>query len=231
MFRCMERPWPLWDADADSSRQTGSSSSPSKHEHHTSLFRKAVRRFDQENARDPNTELVNGIARPRELVHAEWLTDWVLRLCPDASEPLRLAARCQHICRWTIPRDSYPLTRAGYLQWRQKLKQFHAHLAGEILREVGYPESVIERVQALNLKKDFPSDPDSRVLEDALCLVFLEHQFAALARKTSEETMLNTLRKTWAKMTSKAQAIAAELTYGELERTLLEKALRPTPPE
>src|SRR6202040_4017163 len=137
-------------------------------------FAEALRRFDEENSRDPNMEQCDGAARPRELVYAQWLTDWVLKLCPEASEELRLAARCQHLCRWMVPRDSYPMTRAGYLQWRATLKKFHAQKAGEILREVGYDENAVHRVQELNLKKNFPNDPEGRVLEDALCLVFLE---------------------------------------------------------
>ena len=60
-------------------------------------FEAAIRRFDEENARDPNLEIADGLGRPRELVYAERLTHWVLKLCPDASEELRLAARCQHI--------------------------------------------------------------------------------------------------------------------------------------
>ena len=103
-------------------------------------FETALRRMDEENARDPNLERVNGKDAPRELIYAQWLTDWVLRLCPNASEELRLAARSQHICRWMIPRNSFPMTRAGYLQWRQKLKEFHAEKSGAILREVGYEE-------------------------------------------------------------------------------------------
>jgi hypothetical protein len=136
-------------------------------------FEAALRRFEEENSHDPNIETVNGISHPRELLYAQRLTDWVLRLCPTASEELRLAARCQHICRWEIPRQSHPMTRAGYLQWRVTLKKFHAQKAGDILREAGYPEDAIRRVQDLNLKKHFPDDPEARVLEDALCLVFL----------------------------------------------------------
>ena len=147
-------------------------------------FEAALRRFDEENSRDPHVDQVAGVAHPRELLYAQWLTEWVLKLCPEASEELRLAARCQHLCRWMVPRDSYPMTRAGYLKWREVLKHFHAEKAGEILREVGYPEEVIARVQSLNLKKNFPQDAEGRVLEDALCLVFLEHQFGDLASKT-----------------------------------------------
>ena len=138
----------------------------------TSRFEAAIRRFDSANSLDPNLEIVEGIARPRELIYAERLTHWVLKLCPDASEELRLTARCQHICRWMIARSSYPMTRPGYLKWREDLKKFHAEKAGEILRAVGYPEETVAKVQTLNLKKNFPQDPVSRVLEDALCLVF-----------------------------------------------------------
>jgi hypothetical protein len=188
-------------------------------------FEQALQRFDEENARDPNMETQDGVAQPRELLHARRLCDWVLKLSPVASEPLRLAARCQHLCRWLIPRASYPMDRAGYLRWRNDLKQLHARKAGEILREVGYPEETIQRVQELNLKKNFPTDPDSRVLEDALCLVFLQHQFADLAARTAEDKVINALRKSWNKMTPAAHAEALKLSYGSHEQTLLDKAL------
>jgi len=190
-------------------------------------FDRAIQRFDDENAHDPNAEVIGSVARPHELVYAERLTDWVLKLKPDASEALRLAARCQHICRWTIPRDTYERTKAGYLKWRTELKKFHAKKAGEILREVGYADEVVARVQALNLKKDFPHDPDSRVLEDALCLVFLQHQFAELASRSTDEQMINALRKSWNKMTEQARAEALKLDYGARERGLIEKAIAP----
>ena len=188
-------------------------------------FQSALRRFDEENSRDPNSEMVDGVRQPRELVYAWWLTDWVLKLAPEASEELRLAARCQHLCRWTVARNSYPMTRVGYLQWREALKRFHAQKAGEILREVGYGEEIVARVQSLNLKKDFPKDPETRVLEDALCLVFLERQLAELAAKTSEEKIINALQKSWKKMTAQGREWAMKLSYEPREKALLEKAL------
>jgi len=193
-----------------------------------SRFEAAIRCFDAANSLDPNLEIVEGIARPRELVYAERLTQWVLKLCPDPSEELRLAARCQHICRWMIPRSSHPMTRPGYLNWREDLKKFHAEKAGELLREVGYTEETVAKVQALNLKKNFPQDPDSRVLEDALCLVFLEFQFAELAAKTTDVKMINALQKSWKKMTTAAREHAIKQTFGSKEKSLLERALAQT---
>jgi len=189
-------------------------------------FEAALRRFDEENARDPNTETADGVVQPREWLYARRLSDWVGRLCPDASEPLRLAARCQHLCRWEIPRSSYPMTRAGYLQWRANLKKYHAQKAGDILRELGYPEAVVRCVQDLNLKKHFPDDPETRVLEDALCLVFLEYQLADLAVKTAEDKTINALQKSWQKMTPAGRAEALKLNYGPREKVLLERALK-----
>ena len=187
----------------------------------TEAFDTAIARFDAENARDPNQE--NG--RPRAWLYAERLTAWVLKLAPDASEILRLAARSQHICRWESPREHYPLTRPGYLKWRADLKKFHARKAGETLTAVGYDNDTIRRVQELNLKKNFPADPECRVLEDALCLVFLEFQFAALAAKSDDEKMINAVRKSWEKMTEAGRAEALKLNYGPRETGLIRKAL------
>ena len=189
-------------------------------------FLAAIRRFDEENSRDPNSEIVDGVAQPRELIYARRLSDWVLKLCPDASEALQLAARCQHLCRWTIPRDSYPMTRAGYLQWREALKKFHAQKAGEILREAGCDDDVISRAQSLNLKKNFPTDPEGRVLEDALCLIFLQYQFADLASKTVADKMIVVLQKSWKKMTLQAREVALNLDYAPREKELLKAALK-----
>jgi hypothetical protein len=188
-------------------------------------FETALRRFDEENSRDPNRETAGGVSHPRELLYAQRLTNWVLRLAPDASEALRLAARCQHICRWESPRENYPATRAGYLKWRADLKKYHAEKSGAILREVGYDDETIRRVQDLNLKKNFPADAECRVLEDALCLVFLECQLAALAAKSDDDKMINALQKSWAKMTDAARTEALKLNYGEREKTLLQRTL------
>lgn len=189
-------------------------------------FQAALRRFDEENRRDPTMEKDGEVAAPREWLYARRLSEWVLRLSPGASEVLQLAARCQHLCRWEIPRDTYEKSRVGYLKWREALKRLHAQKSAEILREVGYPEDLIQKVQALNLKRNFPRDPEGRVLEDALCLVFLQYQFADLTRKTGPDKMIGVLRKTWKKMTEEGRRQALGLSYREQEKRLLDQALQ-----
>jgi hypothetical protein len=90
---------------------------------------------------------------------------------------------------------------------------------------VGYGEEMIAKVRDLDLKKNFPADAESRVLEDALCLVFLEFQLAALARRTAEDKLINAVRKSWEKMTDAARERALALPLGLAERRLIEHAL------
>lgn len=151
---------------------------------------------------------------------------WIERLRPEASDELKIAARGQHICRWTVPRDTYERTRAGYLKWRQALKIFHAWKVGEIMMEVGAARNEIERVKLLILKKNL-KDPETQTLEDALCLVFLETGFDDLRRKTEEEKMKEIVRKTWAKMSDQGHEAALTLPMSEEDKEYLKKVLTP----
>jgi hypothetical protein len=207
---------------ADTPRKRGLSAEFAKY---GPRFSEAIRRFDAENGNDPNLLMVNGVAHPQELLYSERLTSWILRLAPEASEHLLLAARSQHIRRWTVPRASYEMTRAGYLKWRADLKQFHAAQSAKILGELGYDEATIKRVRDLNLKKLLGRDADSQILEDALCLVTLQYQLADLMAKTEPSKMIEILRKTWKKMSQTARDHALALTYADSEKRLIEQAL------
>jgi hypothetical protein len=192
---------------------------------HDRRFDEAVARFDSANAQDPNIELSDGKPQPKELIYSQRMTRWLERLAADASEPLRLAARCQHLRRWEIPRSAYPMDRAGYHRWRTDLARMHAERAGQILREVGYDDSTIARVQSLVRKERLKQDPEVQLLEDVICLVFLESYFADFAKQHDEQKVIGILRRTWKKMSPRGQAEALKLPLGPSERTLVERAL------
>jgi len=181
--------------------------------------------IDALNSSDPNREEVEGVELPRELVYSQRLTAWVLKLNPEASELLRIAARGQHVERWKSPRDRYPMDRAGYLKWREELKRFHARTVTEIMKDADYTEEEQARVGSIIMKRNLMTDPGVQTLEDALCLVFLETQFPDFRKKESDEKMIDILRKSWKKMSEQGRQVALQLPLGPEELDQIRRAL------
>lgn len=188
-------------------------------------FEEAVQAFDGLNAEDPNRVEVDGVLRPRQLVESERLSRWIARLAPDASEPLRLASRCQHLQRWQIPRNSYPDGRVGYLMWRKELSRFHANRAREVLASVGYDEATIESVCRIVLKRSLSADADTQTMEDALCLTFLEYDLADFAARHADDKVVEILQKTWGKMSPHGRELGLCIEMPPRVRSLVERAL------
>ena len=188
-------------------------------------FQAALDRFDAANRQDPRRETFEGQEYPTELLYAQRMTHWLRRLAPDASEAVQLAARCQHLRRWEIPRQQFPMDRQGYHRWRTTLYGFHAEQAGRILQAIGYDESTIRRVQNLVRKMRLKSDPEMQLLEDVICVVFLESYFSSFSRQHEEEKILTIVRKTWNKMSPRGHEAALGLPLAAADRALIEKAL------
>jgi hypothetical protein len=188
-------------------------------------FDRAVCAFLAVSSDDPERVRVDGVERPRELVHAERLVVWVKRLEPEASEALRLAAHCQHIGRYLTPRSTYDEGRIGYLKWRADLAKAHATRASEILREAGYGAATIDAVRQINLKLGLRTNPDVQTIEDALCLSFLEFEFAEFCEKHPDDKLVQILVKTWRKMSARAHERALKLPLAGRELALVGRAL------
>ncbi|MBW8307993.1 MAG: DUF4202 domain-containing protein [Thiobacillus sp.] len=173
----------------------------------TERFSRAMALFDAANAQDPNLDE----GQPKELLYAQRMSDMIARFAPDASEASQLAVRAQHIQRWMVPRNTYPMTKEGYHAWRTGLYTFQADSAGELMRQAGYDDAMIERVKKAVGKRGIKSNPDTQMLEDIAGLVFIEHYMLAFALSKpeyDEEKWLEIIRKTWKKMSKAAQAFA-----------------------
>ncbi len=188
-------------------------------------FRAAIDRFDEANGCDPNVEQCDGVDVPKELLYARRMTQRLEAYAPDAPQAVRLAARCQHIQRWQSPRTDYPAGRDGYRRWRSDLAQFHADTAGRILEEVGYDAATIDHVRSLLLKQRLKADSDCQVLEDVICLVFLEQYLSDFAGRHEEAKLVNILRRTWKKMSDRGHETALQLDLPQDVRDLLDKAV------
>lgn len=152
--------------------------------------------------------------RPAELVYADRMEAWVARLVPAAPPILRLAARCQHLERWSVPRATFPEGKAGYLKWRQSLYKKQAERAKELLLAAGVPAGEADEAATWVSKAAMKTNAGSQALEDAACLVFLENEigdFAAQHADYTREKFVDILRKTWRKMSPGAQQAALAL--------------------
>ncbi len=183
-------------------------------------------KIDEINEQDPNLEQdEDGQKRPKELIYGQRMTAMLQVYDQSASELVSIAARGQHVERWSIPRESYPMDRKGYLKWRTVLKLKHAEILEGIMAGLEYSEEEINHVKTMITKNKLKSDPDSQVLEDVVCLVFLKYYFGAFAQKHPEPKLIDILQKTWGKMTEKGRGLALGLPLTKTELELIQKAL------
>lgn len=188
-------------------------------------FQNAMQRIDAANAKDPNAEMVADTVVAKELLYSNRMLARLIDFAPNASEELQIAAKAQHICRWEIARNSYPMDRVGYLKWREALKKYHASKTTSILKEVGYENAFIDRVCFLIEKKLLKKDAETQLLEDVICLVFLEYYLDPFVHKHDREKMKNIILKTWLKMSEKGQQEALKINYSAANLELIKESL------
>ena len=194
-------------------------------------YEAAIAAFDRANAEDPNRETFQGEEHPKELLYAQRMSEMQERFAPEASEAVKLAVRAQHILRWKISRSDYPMDRTGYLQWRTALYKFHAETAGRLMQEAGYDDGMVERVKAIVSKKGLKINAETQLMEDVADLVFLEFYlagFAAQHPEYEEEKWSRIIRKTWQKMSVRAQefALSGKISLPEALAPLVRRAIR-----
>lgn len=160
--------------------------------------------IDAANSADPD----QSDGAPAARLYGERMTAELDRLFPDASDELRIAARGQHIERWTSPRASYAEGKEGYLAWRRDLAAFHARRLGEIMVSNGYTVAAAEAVGRMVRKEGIKREPQVQALEDVICFTFLRWYFKPFAEGRDSDSLLKIVQKTARKMSDAARARA-----------------------
>jgi tRNAThr (cytosine32-N3)-methyltransferase len=176
-----------------------------------SPYERARALIDEAHAADPRR---TADGKAEELVYADRMEAWVAKLVPNGPAVLRLAARCQHLERWSVPRTDYPEGKVGYLMWRRFLYTKQADRAQELLLKAGVSEAEAAEVATWVSKTGLKINAGTQALEDAACLVFLENEIADFAQEHADyprEKFVDIIRKTWKKMSPAAQAEALKL--------------------
>jgi tRNAThr (cytosine32-N3)-methyltransferase len=175
-------------------------------------YAKARELIDAAHSADPKSA---ADGKPAELVYADRMEAWVVRVVSDPTPLLRLAARCQHLERWQVPRATFPEGKVGYLNWRRSLYAKQAARAKELLRQAGLSGHEADEAATWIAKSGLKSNPGTQALEDAACLVFLENEIEDFAVQHAEypaEKFVDIIKKTWRKMSPAAQQAALNLS-------------------
>jgi hypothetical protein len=189
-------------------------------------YESAVTRILKVNESDPSKVEVNGEEFAANMLYSQYMGEWQEKLYPEVAEEVKLAARAQHICRWELLRNEFPEGRAGYLKWRQTLAQKHAEILAAIMADNHYSPESIERASLAVSKKNLKTNPDSQVVEDCACLVFLEYYFDDFITKHTGDKLINIVQKTWGKMSERAHEAALKLSFSDDALAVIQEALK-----
>ena len=192
---------------------------------HDDKYLAALKLIDEAHSLDPKKVEINDREIPYELHYSEKMSKYLEKCNPNGSDILRLAIRAQHLRRWEIPRDSYPMNKVGYHAWRTYLKRRQAEMASQICLDCGYSKDEAKRVAHLIRKEDLKKDEETQTLEDVACLVFLDDQFEEFEKQHDEDKIVRILQKTWGKMSEKGHELALEIPMSERCKDLVGKAL------
>jgi Domain of unknown function (DUF4202) len=185
----------------------------------------AIAAVDVANGLDPNTVLFADAESPLAQLQGIRALVWLNRLEANPSDALVLAVRAHHLRRWTVDRASYPEGRAGYHRWKRAAKEVHASAVAEVVAGTGLDSMVLTRAQELVQRIGLGTDPETQLIEDCACLVFLETQYEALIHKIGREKVVDAVRKTVKKMSPAAIALAGDAIGTDLGRSVLAEAV------
>jgi hypothetical protein len=179
--------------------------------------------IDAVNAEDPHMIEVDGRQQPAELVYGQRITETLHRMVAEPSEPMRIAARGQHVGRWRLARKSYPEGRAGYLAWRRQQRVNQAERLGQIMAAEGYGGDDIARVGTLIRKENMRTDPEVQTFEDVICVMFFEHYLCDFVPRVEEEKLAEILVKTWGRMSPPGRRYVLMLDLPEIVTRLMQR--------
>jgi len=211
----------------------------------------AVAIIDEVNSRDPSKVPVDGVPTPYRLAYARWLTEWILRIDPNACDELLLIARGRNIEGWRlseIRRDDYAPNTPGQRQWEMDRKMWQCNRLLQVLKEVDYSDNVISMVQDVMLQKNVPDPRDLRqydllgafgminyrtlqaacimqTMADAEALLFLDKNFEEMFNRMPADEVASRLKKELSRMSQQGVITALKQYYNPVQQKILRMAL------
>ncbi|HEY4784715.1 MAG TPA: DUF4202 domain-containing protein [Bacteroidales bacterium] len=189
------------------------------------LYHKATLELEKVHGMDNIREIYNGKEYPSELLYSQRMLQMLEKVNPASLHILKLAAQCQHLKRWNIPRAEYPYNRRGYHEWRRVVMEYQLKETKEILSNVGLSnDDILLVLDALRNQGD-KSDPNAQIIVDTACLVFIKWYMEPFAAKHQSEKVTDILKKTMRKMSENGIQLISTLGLPTTSAQMLERAL------
>lgn len=174
-------------------------------------YKDAIQKIDIIHQEDPNLELYQGVEVKAEWLYSERMLEVLAKVAPEASLELKLAAKCQHMHRWGIPRNTFTIDKKGYYQWRAAVMEHQLGYTVGVLEDAGIAATSIDVVvDALKNKAD-KTNVHAAIIEDTACLVFIKWYLVDFAGQFEVEKAKTILAKTAKKMTAHGLSLLSQL--------------------
>ena len=178
-------------------------------------YKTAIELIDKVHNQDPNSEIINGIEVKAELLYSNRMLAVLEKVAPDASLELKLAAKCQHISRWSIPRATFSMDKKGYYQWRAAIMEHQLSVTTSVLKQAEINDQRIEIiVDALKNKAD-KTNLNASIIEDTACLTFIKWYLVPFAGQFDVVKAKIILQKTAGKMSARGLGLLPEMELSE----------------
>ncbi|HRZ98878.1 MAG TPA: DUF4202 domain-containing protein, partial [Paludibacter sp.] len=178
-------------------------------------YKTAIELIDKVHNQDPTSEIIDGVEVMAELLYSNRMLAVLEKVAPDASLELKLAAKCQHISRWSIPRATFPIGKKGYYEWRAAIMEHQLNVSKSVLKQSGINDQSIEIVvDALKNKAD-KTNINASIIEDTACLTFIKWYLVPFAGQFDAEKAKIILQKTAGKMSERGLALIPELELSD----------------
>jgi hypothetical protein len=178
-------------------------------------YKTAIDLIDKVHNQDPTSDTIDGVKIKAELLYSNRMLSVLEKVAPDASLELKLAAKCQHISRWSIPRATFSMDKKGYYQWRAAIMEHQLSVTTSVLKQAEINDQRIEIiVDALKNKAD-KTNLNASIIEDTACLTFIKWYLVPFAGQFDAVKAKIILQKTAGKMSERGLGLLPEMELSE----------------
>ena len=174
-------------------------------------YTKAVELINSVHNQDPNSETIDGVDIKAELLYSQRMLSILQKVQPNASLELQMAAQCQHISRWSIPRTTFSMDKKGYYQWRAAIMEHQLSVTSSVLKQAEINQQSIEIVVDTLKNKADKTNINASIIEDTACLTFIKWYLVPFAGQFDPEKAKVILQKTANKMSERGLKLIPEL--------------------